>query len=185
MPAARPPRVFRVTGAAWLLGITAVMAAVLLIEASVRSGIGEALLLAPWLLLVLWVIYVVGIASDVRADAGGVGVQNLLRRTWVPWSRVKRITMRWQIELTLDEGRIVRCFGGPARSRPRRLGPGRTREDADEGAHDGIAKLQRLRLEADVSPDAAVVRGWDWPANISFAVLAVWAAIAIAVTRFS
>ena len=184
MPAARPPRVFRVTAAAWLFGITAVMSAALLIEAAVRAGIGEALLLAPWLLLVLWVIYVVGIASDVRADDGGVGVQNLLRRTWVPWSRVKRIAMRWQIELTLDQGGVVKCFGGPSRSRPRRLGPGRTREDGNEAAEDGIATLQRLRLEAS-SSDAAVVRSWDGSAIIAFAVLVVWAAIAVAITRFS
>ncbi|MDP3951916.1 MAG: hypothetical protein Q8Q19_14870, partial [Microbacterium sp.] len=94
MPTARPSRVFRVTGAAWLLGITAAMAAGLLLEAAVRTGPVSALLLAPWLLLVLWVIYVVGIASDIRADVAGVGVQNLLRRTWLPWSRVKRIAMR-------------------------------------------------------------------------------------------
>jgi hypothetical protein len=185
MAAARPPRVFRITGAAWLLGVTAIIAAALLIEATVRSGIGEALLLAPWLLLVLWVIYTVGVASDIRADPSGVAVQNLLRRTWVPWSRVKRIAMRWQIELALDQGGVVKCFGGPSRSRPRRLGPERTREDADEGADDGIAKLQRLRLAADASPDATVVRSWDWPTIIAFAVLAVWAAIAVAVTRFS
>ncbi|MGO1802758.1 MAG: hypothetical protein ACTHZW_09100, partial [Microbacteriaceae bacterium] len=72
MPAARPPRVFRVTGAAWLLGLSAAIAIVLLIEAAVRSGVGEALLLTPWLLLVIWVVYVMGIASDVRADAAGV-----------------------------------------------------------------------------------------------------------------
>ena len=63
MPAARPPRVFRVTGAAWLLGLSAAIAIVLLIEAAVRSGVGEALLLTPWLLLVIWVVYVMGIAS--------------------------------------------------------------------------------------------------------------------------
>ena len=60
MPAARPPRVFRVTGAAWLLGLSAAIAIVLLIEAAVRSGVGEALLLTPWLLLVIWVVYVDG-----------------------------------------------------------------------------------------------------------------------------
>ncbi len=185
MPTVKPPRVFRVTGAAWLLGITALVAAALLVEATVRSGVGEALLLVPWILLVIWVIYVVGVASDVRADVTGVGVQNLLRRTWVPWSRVKRIAMRWQIELTLDQGGVVRCFGGPSRSRPRRIGPGRSREDADEGADDGIAKLQRLRLAADAPPDAAVVRTWDWPSIIALAAIAIWAVIAVVITRLS
>lgn len=183
MPVGRPPRVFPVTGAVWLLGISSAIVVALLIEATSRSGIGEALLLAPWLLLVLWVIHVVGIASDIRANRTGAGVQNLLRRTWVPWSRVKRIALRWQIELTLDQGDVVKCFGGPSRSRPRRLGPGRSREDADDLAADGVAKLQRLRLEADAPSDAAVVRSWDWPAITALAVLTVWASIAIAVTR--
>ncbi|WP_194420040.1 PH domain-containing protein [Microbacterium abyssi] len=183
MPAARPPRVFRVTGAAWLLGISAVGAVVLLVEAVVRSGAGEALLLAPWLLLVLWVIYVVGIASDIRADVTGVDVQNLLRRTWVPWSRVKRIALRWQLELTLDQGAVVRCFGGPVRSRPRRIGPDRTREDGNDEAADGIARMQRLRLEADSAPDAVVTRSWDWVSIAALLVLAVWAAVAVIVTR--
>lgn len=185
MPTARPPRVFRVTGAVWLLVISAVIAVALLIEATIRSGIGDALLLAPWLLLVLWIIYVVGIASDVRADPGGVRIQNLLRRAWVPWSRVKRIAMRWQLELTLDDGRVVRCFGGPSRTRPRRLGPERTREPGDEAAEDGIAKLQRLRLEAGAPSDAAVAHTWDWASILAFAVLAGWAALAVVVTRLS
>lgn len=183
MQTTRPPRVFRVTGAAWLLGVSAAIVIALLIEAGVRSGFGEAMLLAPWLLLVLWVLYVVGIASDVRADRSGVQVQNLLRRTAVPWSEVKRVAMRWQLELTLDEGAVVRCFGGPARSRPRRLGPGGTRESGNEDAEDGIAKLQRLRLEAQSEPDAVVVRSWDRWAILAFAVLTAWAVMAILLTH--
>lgn len=182
MAGARPPRIFRITGAAGLLVICAIGTVALLIEAAVRSGVGNMLLLAPWPLLVLWAVYVAGIASDIRADVTGVQVQNLLRRTWVPWSRVKRITMRWQIELALDDGRVVRCFGGPGRSRPRRIGPDRTREDGNGDAADGIAKLQRLRLEAESAPDAVVTRSWDWASLAALGVLAVWAATAILLT---
>ncbi|MGO2745777.1 PH domain-containing protein [Microbacterium sp.] len=182
MAEVRPPRIFRITGAAGLLVIAAIGSVALLIEAAVRSGIGNMLLLAPWPLLVLWAIYVVGIASDIRADHTGVQVQNLLRRISVPWSRVKRVGMRWQIELTLDDGTAVRCFGGPVRSKPRRLGPGRTKEDGNAEAGDGVAKLQRLRLDAQSAPDAVVVRTWDWAATLVLAVLVVWAGVAILVT---
>ncbi len=182
MQPTRPPRVFRVTGAAWLFAVSAAIVIALLIEAGIRSGFGEVMLLAPWLLLVLWVLFVVGIASDVRADHSGVQVQNLLRRTAVPWSRVKRIAMRWQLELTLDDGVVVRCFGGPARSRPRRLGPGGTRESGNEEAEDGIAKLQRLRLDAQSEPDDRVTRSWDGTSIVAFVMLAVWAAVAVIVT---
>lgn len=188
MAPARPPRAFPVTGAVWLLVICAVVALYLLIDAGVRTGVGSALLLAPWPLLVLWSVYVVGIASDIRADRAGAEVQNLLRRTSMPWSRVKRIAMRWQIEFALDDGKVVRCFGGPARSRPRRIGPDRAKEDGNENAADGIAKLQRLRLDAQAAPDAtapdaAVVKSWDWPAIVALVVLAAWAVAAVLLTR--
>lgn len=179
MTDARPARVFRVTGSVILFAMCALIAVALLIDAVVRAGIIEAVLIAPWMLLILWVIYVVGIASDVRADRRGAGVQNLLRRVWIPWSRVKVIAMRWQVEFTLDDGAVVRCFGSPGRTRPRRIGPERTREDGNGAAEDGIARLQRFRLDAEIEPDAAVVRTWDWPAIIALAVLVVWAALAV------
>jgi hypothetical protein len=183
MTDARPARVFRVTGSVILFAICGVISAGLLIDAVVRAGLIEALLLAPWMLLILWVIYVVGIASDVRADRRGAGVQNLLRRTWMPWNRVKRIAMRWQLELTLDDGSVVRCFGSPGRTRPRRIGPERTREDGNGAVEDGIARMQRFRLDPELRADAVVVRTWDWPAIIALAVLVLWAVVAVLVTR--
>jgi hypothetical protein len=141
------------------------------------------LLLTPWVLLVLWIVYVAGIASDIRADRSGALVQNLLRRTWMPWGRVRRVGMRWQVEFTLDDGTVVRCFGGPTASRPRRLGPGRTKEEAGAPAHDGLAALQRLRLDAELDPDAAMTKTWDWASIACLAVLAAWAAAAVLITR--
>ncbi|MGM7697475.1 PH domain-containing protein [Microbacterium sp. A84] len=151
-------------------------------DAAIRSGIGNALLLAPWPLLALWGVYVVAVASDVRADLTGVRVQNFLRRTWAPWSRVKRVAMRWQLEITFDDGAVLRCFGGPARSRSRRIGPGRTREDSAEQSHDGIAALHRLRADSEVRSDAELTRSWDMPALAALVVLAVWAILAVLVT---
>ncbi|MGB3730756.1 PH domain-containing protein [Microbacterium sp.] len=183
MVTARPPRAFRATGAVVLFGLCAVMAVVLLGDAVVRSGPANAALLAPWPLLVVWGVYVVGVASDVRADATGVRVQNLLRRTWVPWGRVDRISMRWQLEFALYGGEVLSSFGGPARSRPRRLGPGgeKERENADE--EDGIAALHRLRSESQTDRDAVIVRGWDWISLVIGLALVVWAVNAVAVTH--
>lgn len=186
MPGARPPRVFRATGSLLLLILTVVVAAALLVDAAVRSGLGNALLLAPWPLLVVWTVWVVGVASDVRADQNGVQVQNLLRRIWVPWHRVTRMSMRWQLEIAVDDGSVVRCFGGPARSRPRRLGPDRTKEDAVAETDDGIATLNRLRAqdaESGATSDATVVRTWDWTAIIVLGALVVWGIAAVAIAR--
>lgn len=180
-------RVFPVTGAAIFLVICGLLTVVLLVDAAVRSGVESALLLAPWPLLALWLVYVVGVASDIRANATGVRVQNLLRRTWASWSQITRITMRWQLEIKLDDGAVIRCFGGPMRSRPRRIGPERTREDSAAESADGIAMLHRLRAEAGshttAQQDAAPQRTWDVPAFATLIALIVWALAAILITR--
>ncbi|WP_087130657.1 PH domain-containing protein [Microbacterium esteraromaticum] len=181
MAGRRAPRAFPATGSLVLLIFCAVVALALLVDAAVRSGTGNALLLAPWPLLVLWAVYVAGWGSDVRADESGVQVQNLLRRIWMPWSRVSKVTMRWQLEITLDDGHVVRCFGGPARSRPRRLAPGRVKEEVTE-SDDGIAALRKKRAEAQQT-DAGVERSWDWTAIGVLAALLIWAAAAVALTR--
>ncbi|MDT0156677.1 PH domain-containing protein [Microbacterium sp. ARD32] len=177
---------FRNRGGVAMLVICAVLVAALLIDAAVRAGIGRALLLAPWPLLVLWVVHVVGVASRVRPSPDGLFVQNLLRTTRAPWARVEQIRMRWQIEATLDDGTVLTCFGGPARRRPQRLGPGRRLEDANGGADDAVAALRRAKSEADAGAAASadpIRRGWDLPALAVLAVLIIWAVVAVLVTR--
>lgn len=183
MVTARPPRVFRATGAVVLLGLSAVLAVFLLGDAVVRSGPVNAALLAPWPLLVVWGVYVAGVASDVRADATGVRVQNLLRRTWVPWDRVDRISMRWQLEFALYGGQVLSSFGGPARSRPRRLGVGGEKEHGNAEEEDGIAALHRLRSESVPDAGDAVVHGWDWPMIWTGLALVAWAVIAVVIAH--
>ncbi len=164
-----------------LLVVCALLTLVLLVDATVRAGLGTALLLAPWLLLVLWAVHVIGVASRIRVQHDGVMVQNVLRRTFVPWARVERVGMRWQLEITLDDGTVLTCFGGPARTRPRRLGPGRTREDADGAAEDMVAAIRRAKAEAGApaGPDAPVRRTWDVPAVLVLLALACWATAAV------
>lgn len=171
-------------GGVALLVICSVLSAVLLIDAAVRADVGTALLLAPWMLLVLWVVYVVGVASRVRARHDGVFVQNLLRTTFAPWARVKRIDMRWQIEIALDDGSRLSCFGGPSRRRPQRLGPGRTKEDANGDADDAVAGLRRAKANAEhVSPVPPIRRGWDIPSIVALVAIVAWAVLAVIITR--
>ncbi|WCD92600.1 PH domain-containing protein [Microbacterium sp. nov. GSS16] len=174
----------RSRGGVALLVICSIVSAVLLIDAAVRADAVTAALLAPWPLLVLWAVYVLGVASRVRATRDGVLVQNLLRTVFVPWARVQQIRMRWQIEITLDDGSLVTCFGGPARRRPQRLGPGRTKEDANGRADDAVAALRKAKASAvNVTPVPPVRRGWDFPAIIALLVLIAWAVTAVLVTR--
>jgi len=167
-----------------LLVICAIISALLLVDAAVRADIGVALLLAPWVLLVLWGVYVIGVASTVQIRTDGVFVQNLLRTTLVPWQRVQRVDMRWQIEIVLDDDSRLTCFGGPAVRRPQRLGPGRTKEDANGAADDAVAALRRAKSAAErVSPVPPIRRGWDHRSLVVLLAIALWATAAVLLTR--
>lgn len=171
-------------GGVALLVICSILSAALLVDAAVRADIATALLLAPWLLLVLWCVYVIGVASRVRAQRDGVFVQNLLRTTFAPWARVQRIDMRWLIEIALDGGAKLTCFGGPATRRPQRLGPNRTKEDANGPADDAVAALRRAKASAErVAPVPPIRRGWDIHALVALLAIVAWAVIAVLVTR--
>jgi len=167
-----------------LMGVCVIIAVLLLGDAAVRAGVATALLLAPWVLLVLWGVYVVAVASTVRVRPDGVFVQNLLRTTFAPWGRVQRIDMRWQIEITLDDGAVLTCFGGPAVRRPQRLGPGRTKEDGNAAADDIVASLRKAKATAvEQSPTAPVRRGWDARALVILVVIVAWAVAAVLFTQ--
>ncbi|WP_336646034.1 PH domain-containing protein [Microbacterium sp. USHLN186] len=182
--ASRTPAALRNLGGTVLLVICAVIAAVLVVDAALRAGVGEALLVAPWPLLVLWSVHVVGVASRVRLRPGGVFVQNLLRTTFAPWVRVRGIRMGWQLQISLDDGTRIDCLGGPARRRPQRLGPGRTKEDVSGDADDAVAALRKAQQAASTeASDGRIRRGWDLPAIGVLVVLVVWAGIAVLLTR--
>ncbi|WP_309066591.1 PH domain-containing protein [Microbacterium sp.] len=181
--------VYRPPGGYLLVAIGALLVGMLLWDAVARSGVREALLIAPWPLLALWAGYLVA-SAGIRADADGVEVRNPLRRILVPWGRVQKVAMRWQVELMLEDGAIVRCFGGPAIARPRRLGPERRLEDAGHTGEDVVAELRRRKAEHSgrqhasgavgtvhgAGSDEPVHRRWDWVAVAVTVGLIVWAA---------
>ncbi|MBO9627410.1 MAG: PH domain-containing protein, partial [Microbacterium sp.] len=63
------------------LAFSVILAAFLLGDAVVRGSWAQMLLLAPWVLLGLWVIYEATAASFLRLDDEQLVVQNMLRRT--------------------------------------------------------------------------------------------------------
>ncbi|MGB3376783.1 MAG: PH domain-containing protein [Microbacterium sp.] len=179
------PRIFRAWTGIVFLAIAVLAAVFLLGDAVARAGFEQMLLLAPWVLFALWVIYAASAASVLRVSDQGVVVQNLLRRTTFGWSHVKDVDFRWQLEFLLDNGATVAAMGGPARSRPRR----QTKQELEvEGkkAPSGVRELADIRDRWKTAPsdaDAPVRRSWDWAALGALAVLIVWAAIAVAITR--
>ena len=187
------------TGIAVLIGC-GVLAVFLLGDAVLRGGWAKMLLYAPWVLLVLWLVYVISVVSMVRVDEDGATVQNFLRRTTFGWRRVAELDLRWQLDFTLDDGRKIACWGGPGRIRSPRLGrrsgqlsvPSslrtltevHTRWENALGSPAGERPAgERPAVVAGEGADAPIRRSWDWPAIAALAVIVVWAAIAIAVTR--
>jgi len=179
------PRTYRAWTGLVFLAISALVVAYLLIDAAVRAGFGQMMLLAPWVLLALWVVYAASAASLLRLDERGVTMQNLLRRISFGWAHVKDVDFRWQLEFSLDDGSKATAMGGPARSRPRRQ---TARERDVEGVKppSGVRELADIRRRwkaARQDADAPIRRSWDWPALGALVVIAVWAVVSIAVTR--
>ncbi|MDQ1128173.1 PH domain-containing protein [Microbacterium sp. SORGH_AS_0888] len=179
-----------VAATVWLI-VAAAVAVLLLGDALLRSGWRETALLAPWVLLLLWGVYVVLFASAVVTDADGIEVRNLLRVTRASWGQVADITMAYQIVVRLLDGRRVNCFGGPVRGRPRRSAHGgrlpalRPRDEDEAPVVDttGVDQADRIVEEWEragaVSGTGTIARSWDLPALVALAVLVVWAVAAV------
>lgn len=174
-------RTYRASSGPVVLVVTGLLAVFLLGDTVVRGSWLQMFLVAPWVLLALWVVYELSFVSLVRVDDAGAVVQNMLRRTTFGWSRVRDIDFRWQLEFSLDDGTRVNAYGGPARSRPTRR---RIRDDEEAKAPTGVRDLADIRdrwQAADGSADAPIRRDWDVRALIALAVLVLWAVGAIVI----
>lgn len=170
-----------------VVGIVTVVVLFLLGDAVTNGSWAQMLLLAPWPLLAIWVVYEISAASFVRVDDRGATVQNMLRRTTFGWRRVREVDFRWQLELTLDDGSTVTAFGGPARSRPRRQTRAE-REVEGEQVPAGIrfaADLEERRRAAGEGSDAPIIRSWDLPAVVALGLIAAWAVVAVLIVGSS
>ncbi len=177
-------RTFRASSGPVILILTALFALYLLGDAVVRAGWGQMLLLAPWILLIVWAVYELSFASSVQIDDHGAVVQNFLRRTTFGWHRVRDIDLRWQLEFALEDGSTLSSYGGPARSRPVRT---RGSEDEPVKAPAGLRDLTAIRdrwdAAAGVAASAPIRRSWDAPALIALGIIAVWATVAVLIAN--
>ncbi|WP_231587806.1 PH domain-containing protein [Microbacterium oxydans] len=159
--------------------LTGLLALFLLGDAALKSGCGPMLLLAPWVLLGLWVVYEISFVSHVRVDGEGVLVQNLLRRTSFGWSQVRDIDLRWQLVFSLQDGADLTSFGGPAHARPRRS---RMRDEDAQTAPAGLRDLTDIRdrwQAAGVTASTSISRQWDWKALGALGIILAWAVASV------
>lgn len=153
--------------------VAAALSLYLLGDAVVRGRAFDAVLVAPWLLALCWGVYVLLAAPSVVAADDRVRVRNTLRTADIPWSRIAAIRMRWQLELVLDDGRVLPALGAA----PRHLHVNRREQPGDDQA----ATLELFRERAPAS-DEPVRRGWHAPSLVLLAVIVVWALWSLAVT---
>lgn len=169
----------------WIMISAALIAAVFVLGDAVVRGGWQTMLLAPWVLLVLWILYEIGPASFIRMDDDGVRVQNMLRRTSFGWKRVRDIDLRWQLVFALFDDTMVTSFGGPARARPRKV-TGSVVGEADRrsararvpGGYQELAEIRDRWESAKATADAPIRRSWDVPALIALAVIVLGAVAA-------
>lgn len=184
MASAPGRRVFRTPSSLIVSIASAVVAVFLLGDAVLRAGVVTGLLLAPWVLLVLWAVYVVAFVSNVQTDAGGIRVQNLLRIIDMPWQQVSDIQMRWQLLVFLHAGGVVRSFGGPAGrpARPPRRGEAARAAPSSTDREVGWIHDQWEAALRDGGGQGEVRRRWDVWALVALGALIVWAVVALLIT---
>ncbi|WP_110588657.1 PH domain-containing protein [Microbacterium suaedae] len=173
MPESAEKLVFRsVMGWVWL-GIAAVVCGYLLIDMAVRAGAWDAFLVAPWLLAILWVVWVFQTIPRVEADEKGARLFNLLRIVELPWSAVSGVRLRYSAEFELRDGTRVTAWGGSSRRLHRSL-----KRASEDPAEVEIEQLQRLHANA-AGGSGVVTRTWEWRAVAVGVVLAAWIAFSL------
>ncbi|MGR6741384.1 PH domain-containing protein [Microbacterium sp. F1-18] len=161
------------------------LGAFLLGDAFVRGGVVQGLLLAPWVLLAVWLIYTLLYAPYVATDERAIAIANPLRVTRVPWPAVSDIRLRWQVTVDTVDGRSIAAFGGPSPSRPARVGRGAWSSVREEAAKmpTAVREIEEIRAawdeNASEAPAEPITRSWNRAVLIPLAVIVVWAAIAL------
>jgi len=176
IPGGASGRIFRPISATIVMVASTGIAGLLLLDAFVRGGVEQGMLITPWVLFVLWGVYVFGYAPHVRTDAAGIRLHNLLNIIDISWGQVAGIRLRWQLEVTLQDGSVIRAFGGPSLRRPRKK-PEEPAADAVEPFTRDLTLIQEAWIGAgqggsiDTRP---VRRRPDLPALIALAVIVAW-----------
>lgn len=171
--------VFRSSGATIWMWIASIVCALLAGDVLIRGSLGQAALVFPGLLALVWLVYLFLFAPCIVATPRGVRVHNVLRITDLSWGAIEQVQARWQIEFVLVPelgGKPLQAWGAPTQ-RPSR---------SAKRDHPSAAQLERLRVMRDEAEPQEPTRtlSWDMPGLIAGVVIVAWlvAAIGIAMT---
>ena len=171
-------RTLRSSSGSVVMIVSLLLALFLLGDAVVRGGWAQTLLLAPWVLLGLWIVYEISYVSMVRIGDDGALVQNMLRRTEFGWHRVRDIDLQWQLKFSFDDDTELTCWGGPALARPKRSKMRDEETRVSTSLRSFTDVRDRWQAAAGHGASAPIRRSWDVPALAALATIVAWAIVA-------
>lgn len=172
-------RTFRSSSGTVVMVVSLALAVFLLGDAVVRGGWTQTLLLAPWVLLGLWIVYEISYVSMVRIRDDGAQVQNMLRRTDFGWHRVRDIDLEWQLKFSFDDDTELTCWDGPAHARPRRSKMRDEETSVSTSLRSFTDIRDRWQAAAGHGASAPIRRSWDTSALLALGVIVLWAVVAV------
>lgn len=108
------PTVIRSTSGYWLTGALTIVVIIFSIDATVRGDLGYFLAIMPWELLAIWLLFVTLVRPRILVYPGRLRVINLLRSHDIAWSAIGHLGGRYQLIISLQDGRKISCWGAPA-----------------------------------------------------------------------
>jgi len=106
--------VLRPASALWTFGLVAAFLLWLFSDAVIRGAWEFALSVLPWMLLIVWVVYVVMLRPCVALGPSGITIVNVFRRHLIPWHLVDDFTTRFSLLVRLKDGSAIRSWGAPS-----------------------------------------------------------------------
>lgn len=143
--------------------VALIVAAVLIGDLAIRGTAIQVLKYTPWMLLVVYLIYLMVGASSVRIAPQSLIVRNMLRRHTIAWRDVTDVTVRYQVFVHTNDDHSTPLMAGPAAGRPGRVAGAR-----GEGYRPAPIMVLRDEITAawergKEAPDQRTTHGWDVP----------------------
>lgn len=93
----------------------------LIADLAIRGTWEQTLKYAPWVLLLVFAIYVLVGSSWIKPTASSLQARNMFRRHTIGWQDVTDISVHYQVVVKTKDGKSTVLIAGPAAGRPGRL----------------------------------------------------------------
>ena len=138
--------VLRSTSGYWLVGVATAVMIFLLGDAAIRGFGGVVATAAPWMALVLWVMYLVLIRPALIVETDLLRVVNPFADHDIAWEAIAGYETKFQLNVVLKDGVKIGAWGGP------KVSPGRPRLGARNAEPAPHADEVVASVRADLGP---------------------------------